>query len=659
MTTSITFYSYKGGVGRTLALANVASQLAQLGRKVVAVDLDLEAPGLHYKLRPTEPVGGGIVDLIAEFQSTNRLGDIGHLLRSVEHPPHEHASIPEGAITILPAGRVDTSSYWENFSAINWRDFFFGSSLSAGSGLGIPFFGELKERLSEATNADVILFDSLTGITELGGVATSMLADVLVCMFVLNDESLEGARRVMKAVRSASTQPTRIYPVLARLPTPEDHPARRQVNELQLKRFEEQIVSVVTQRFIDQGLTGVEPLMVLHSDPSLQLVERLHFSAGLQQANGISREIGRVLQESGAGSTADGPHNLYFDYVRLFSQLIPASVIDEYLDVMIKARRDALFDDPDGAVDALRDLTRRFPLARAFRALLQVYRVQKNFTEEVLALARDLVKVTSDPREELVWDVVKHCLVYLEDSVNVDDSEFDQGLLEFSNVIWSSHSPRDVGSGLTLANLFAEAESDRSAVEVLENVAHEVRQHGASKRTVFDIVTRLTMVGNGVLAIEIIKAHPTGDAAVDLRLLMRAVLSTRETSLARDLISQVDFNDRAQRVSLKDWFSVMRLAGRADEAQEYADAQLTQLVEVVRRGDELSGRSLQRLALLRELYEQMGRQDELRGRLAEATAKSPVAQRRVARAMEVKVQEIEDEPVEFRSGSTSVWAHFR
>lgn len=43
----ITFYSYKGGTGRTMALANVACLLAREGRRVLVIDWDLEAPGLH------------------------------------------------------------------------------------------------------------------------------------------------------------------------------------------------------------------------------------------------------------------------------------------------------------------------------------------------------------------------------------------------------------------------------------------------------------------------------------------------------------------------------------------------------------------------------------------------------------------------------------
>ena len=44
----VTFYSYKGGVGRTMALANVAVLLSHYGYKALAVDWDLEAPGLDF-----------------------------------------------------------------------------------------------------------------------------------------------------------------------------------------------------------------------------------------------------------------------------------------------------------------------------------------------------------------------------------------------------------------------------------------------------------------------------------------------------------------------------------------------------------------------------------------------------------------------------------
>ncbi len=48
----VTFYSYKGGTGRTMALANVAWILASNGLKVLVVDWDLDSPGLHKYFHP-------------------------------------------------------------------------------------------------------------------------------------------------------------------------------------------------------------------------------------------------------------------------------------------------------------------------------------------------------------------------------------------------------------------------------------------------------------------------------------------------------------------------------------------------------------------------------------------------------------------------------
>src|ERR1051325_183895 len=47
-----TFYSYKGGTGRSMALANFAWIMAASGKHVLAIDWDLEAPGLHRYFRP-------------------------------------------------------------------------------------------------------------------------------------------------------------------------------------------------------------------------------------------------------------------------------------------------------------------------------------------------------------------------------------------------------------------------------------------------------------------------------------------------------------------------------------------------------------------------------------------------------------------------------
>lgn len=68
----VTFYSYKGGTGRTMALANTAWILASNGLKVLVVDWDLDSPGLHKFFHPfldsaKVTATAGIIDLITDY----------------------------------------------------------------------------------------------------------------------------------------------------------------------------------------------------------------------------------------------------------------------------------------------------------------------------------------------------------------------------------------------------------------------------------------------------------------------------------------------------------------------------------------------------------------------------------------------------------------
>ena len=69
------FYSYKGGVGRSLMLANLAYLLAYQGRKVLIIDLDLEAPGQHATDLFSDALSGSVLrpkcvmDLLEDYRT--------------------------------------------------------------------------------------------------------------------------------------------------------------------------------------------------------------------------------------------------------------------------------------------------------------------------------------------------------------------------------------------------------------------------------------------------------------------------------------------------------------------------------------------------------------------------------------------------------------
>ena len=70
------FASLKGGVGRSTALCVIAADLSSRGRRVLAIDMDLEAPGLGNLLLPDETLPEfGLLDYLVELEAGNPLDD--------------------------------------------------------------------------------------------------------------------------------------------------------------------------------------------------------------------------------------------------------------------------------------------------------------------------------------------------------------------------------------------------------------------------------------------------------------------------------------------------------------------------------------------------------------------------------------------------------
>ncbi|MBI3681727.1 MAG: pentapeptide repeat-containing protein, partial [Acidobacteria bacterium] len=183
----VTFYSYKGGVGRTLALVNVAVNLLERGHSVFIWELDLEAPGLlNIPLFQKLQAKGGTVNLILDPPGD----DAGPALSRyvLEHPQHER-------LRVLPAGPTDR--YAGLYEKIRWENWF-GEGSTAGS--------ELFERLRQAVdgyNSDFVLIDSRTGLTDVGALCTIQLPDTVVLVYQLSHQNLKGAQEIQLALRSA------------------------------------------------------------------------------------------------------------------------------------------------------------------------------------------------------------------------------------------------------------------------------------------------------------------------------------------------------------------------------------------------------------------------------------------------------------------------
>ena len=106
ITQNITFYSYKGGVGRSLALVNIAFHLTRLGKSVLIWELDLEAPGL-LRIPIFESLAtaaqGGMVDLLVLVDPELRLDAIRSSLKKWVLPFQDETH-PSFKLHIFPAG---------------------------------------------------------------------------------------------------------------------------------------------------------------------------------------------------------------------------------------------------------------------------------------------------------------------------------------------------------------------------------------------------------------------------------------------------------------------------------------------------------------------------------------------------------------------------
>lgn len=202
--TLVTFYSFKGGVGRTQALANVAVQLANDGRDVVLLDMDLESPGLHTYFTMPPSSGSrhlsdrdlaeatGLIDILTRFVEVG--GDdppevLPHLIE-IHHPRFVPSG--RGRLRMLPAGRLD-AGYLERVATFSWHDFYRRHD-------GYAFMEFVRYTLLDQSGADIVLVDSRTGQTDVGNVCTAQLPEILVIPFALHRQGIVGTRDVVARV---------------------------------------------------------------------------------------------------------------------------------------------------------------------------------------------------------------------------------------------------------------------------------------------------------------------------------------------------------------------------------------------------------------------------------------------------------------------------
>jgi ABC-type phosphate transport system substrate-binding protein/MinD-like ATPase involved in chromosome partitioning or flagellar assembly len=231
----ITFYSYKGGTGRSMALANVACLLAQkqeAGNDVLMIDWDLEAPGLHQffhgrfenshdKHGDLPPGQLGLIDLFYEIRTRLEKG------KSQDNIPEDvFAEIDiqkyivktnQPSLLLMPAGKFDDGLYSTRVNEFDWSDFFSNFPLA------ITQFAQYLHQ-----NFRYVLIDSRTGYTDTSGICTSIMPEKLVTVFTPNRQSVSGVVELIRRAidyrkQSDDLRPLMIFPLPSRIENAESN----------------------------------------------------------------------------------------------------------------------------------------------------------------------------------------------------------------------------------------------------------------------------------------------------------------------------------------------------------------------------------------------------------------------------------------------------
>ncbi len=184
-----TFYSYRGGVGCSTALAYTAQILASRGRRVLCLDWDLEAPGLPALFGKESEIkqGQGLVDIFLTLEQEVEPDFLEHLIRLSD----------TDELYCLPAG-IFTANYARLLDIINLESWYRKERNP---------LRELMVMLADLPfKPDVILCDTHTGITTFNSPIIFDLADVAIASFYPNPQFETGTKNLVRGLLASKTR---------------------------------------------------------------------------------------------------------------------------------------------------------------------------------------------------------------------------------------------------------------------------------------------------------------------------------------------------------------------------------------------------------------------------------------------------------------------
>jgi tetratricopeptide (TPR) repeat protein/cellulose biosynthesis protein BcsQ len=177
-----------------MALANTAASLAARGKRVLCVDFDLEAPSLpSYGCFRDHSKTDGVVDFISEYRRSGVSPDIMPYISTCDSSGNR--------IWLMGAGNTSSASYSEKLASIDWKNLYEEQ-------MGYLLFEDIKQQWAkyDEVGFDYVLIDSRTGHTDVGGICTRQLPNLVVVMFSPTEQNISGLKPIVKEIRREITR---------------------------------------------------------------------------------------------------------------------------------------------------------------------------------------------------------------------------------------------------------------------------------------------------------------------------------------------------------------------------------------------------------------------------------------------------------------------
>lgn len=258
----VAFYSFKGGVGRTTALVSCAWQLARMGKRVVVLDLDLEAPGLGGTLGAE--TDRGVLDVVVDYIATGRV-DLSGAFSSALGLGKDGS-----LVDVFPAGSLD-ERFLEKLARLDYA-----ASTAWGPGPESPVEEALRGLLvavKKELKPHVILLDSRSGLHDLSGLSLNALAHVDVLFGRSTPQALEGLRLTASVLAKRKNLSDRPPIVVQAMVDPAVEVRKDEISDFKQKVYD---------LFLDHVYTG-------DNAPDLEDAQAWHFPSPLTRNEVLSR----------------------------------------------------------------------------------------------------------------------------------------------------------------------------------------------------------------------------------------------------------------------------------------------------------------------------------------------------------------------------------